>query len=180
MTTSPKVYERYTGEKKAKTKERKTWYRGLLEDKPISNRERAFAWAYTFGILNNGQPNATEAYMNVYFTKRRIHARNLSTVLLRTKRVQEEILTTMAIIASNQGVTDKFILEQAKKAVEDAEAEKKVLGLRYLAELLQKGGFNKRPDSQLNPKDEIPLDEVPIIDADSGTQPQLGEGQDSK
>ena len=157
------------------------WLQCVLRDKPIRTKEKMFARVYTYGILHGGIDKA-DAYMNVTGTKSRAHANQMARALLRTKRVLEEIDRTMAVISAKQGVTDTFIFQQIKEAIENAEAEKKVPGLKFWAELLEKGGFRKNiPDSPYDEVGrEIPMGEVPIIDAHEDIPAQLGEGSESK
>lgn len=122
----------------------KTAEEHFRERKAPTRRERLFVSYYLTDI-----DHPIEAYFKAFPTQNSKWASDQAYKLLRQRRIVQLITETIQDAAKEQGVTEGFIIQESKKAVEGAVGEKKIPGLRFLSELIGIGGFAKETATAL-------------------------------
>lgn len=162
------------------------WYRRIVDAKELSDEEELLILWFMSG------KSPRDAFLMVFPDCHVIpnqrgakHTGYQARLILKQPRsikyMREFLRKSFEKAVVEQQLDEEFFVKHLKESIEDAVADKKSRGLRLLAEALGIGQFNKTPEFDLD-RDKlagaIPIDEVPVIDADIPSQ--LGTGQDTQ
>ncbi len=157
-----------------------SWYRRIIDGEELTDKEELLILWFMLG------KSPKDAFMTAYVkTEEAGYTAYQARLILRQPRsikyMRDLLIKSFEAAAEARQMNLEWFADQLKQAIENAENEKKVRGLRLYAEAVGVGQFNKTPEydpDQDKLAGAIPIDEVPVIDADIPAQ--LGTGQDTQ